>query len=170
MANWWKINTVFTPYPAFIGIRYAGAKRRSQLVSFISLVSMAGMAVGVALLILVLSVMNGFDREMRTRILGLVPHINIIAYGDGDDVSQWRAIEEKILHHPEVRAVAPFAQLNAMLLHGTDVEGVLVYGINPQREQAVSIIAQRSSLETSLVIFNCRALPALSREPGSRPA
>ena len=61
---------MFKPYPLFIGLRYAGARQRSQLVSFISLVSMLGMTLGVALLIVVLSVMNGFDREMRTRILG----------------------------------------------------------------------------------------------------
>jgi lipoprotein-releasing system permease protein len=131
---------VFKPYPLFIGLRYAGAKRNNQLVSFISMVSMAGMAVGVALLILVLSVMNGFDREMRTRILGLVPQINIFAYGNTASVDDWQKIEQAVLEHAEVKAVAPFVQLNAMLLRGTDVEGVLVYGIDPQREKQVSII------------------------------
>lgn len=129
---------MFKPYPLFIGIRYAGAKRRSQLVSFISLISMLGMTVGVALLILVLSVMNGFDREMRTRILGLVPHITVTAYGPEQD---WDAIKTRVLHHAEVKAVAPFAQLNAMLLRGSKVEGTLIYGIDPQQERNVSIIA-----------------------------
>lgn len=139
---------LFKPYPLFIGLRYAGAKRRSQLVSFISLVSMAGMAVGVALLILVLSVMNGFDREMRTRILGLVPHINVIAYGQPANAEQdWQHIREKVLHHPDVKAVAPFAQLNAMLLKGNKVEGVLIYGIDPQQEKHVSIISDYVSAE-----------------------
>jgi lipoprotein-releasing system permease protein len=139
MASCWRIKAVFKPYPFFIGLRYAGAKRNNQLVSFISMVSMAGMAVGVALLILVLSVMNGFDQEMRTRILGLVPQINIFAYGDAAE-KDWQAIEQIVLDHPEVKAVAPFVQLNAMLLRSTDVEGVLVYGIDPQREKQVSII------------------------------
>ncbi|MEE8057454.1 MAG: lipoprotein-releasing ABC transporter permease subunit [Pseudomonadales bacterium] len=129
---------MFNPYPLFIGIRYAGAKRRSQLVSFISLMSMLGMTVGVALLILVLSVMNGFDRELRTRILGLVPHITITAYGPDQD---WQAIQDKILKHSAVKAVAPFVQLNAMLLRGTQVESVVIYGIDPEQERDVSIIS-----------------------------
>jgi lipoprotein-releasing system permease protein len=133
---------VFNPYPIFIGLLYTAAKRSSQLVSFISVISMAGMAVGVALLILVLSVMNGFDQEMRTRILGLVPHITIISYGDPSNQKQdWLQIERKILQHPEVKAVAPFVQLNAMLLRGNEVEGVMIYGIDPSREKDVSIIA-----------------------------
>ncbi|MBL4827492.1 MAG: lipoprotein-releasing ABC transporter permease subunit [Spongiibacteraceae bacterium] len=132
---------MFKPYSFFIGIRYAGAKRSSQLVSFISLVSMLGMTIGVALLILVLSVMNGFEREMHTRILGLVPHIKVSSYGaPSSEADQWPAITKKILQHPEVNAIAPFAELNAMLLRGTQVEGVLVYGIDPSQEKNVSII------------------------------
>lgn len=146
---------VYKPYSLFIGIRYAGAKRRSQLVSFISGVSMSGMAVGVALLILVLSVMNGFDREMRTRILGLVPHINIINYGDTQQLNanDWLQVEETIKLHPEVKAVAPFVQLNAMLLKGQEVEGVLIFGIDPDREQQVSIISDYVS-EQALASLN----------------
>jgi lipoprotein-releasing system permease protein len=128
---------VFKPYPIFIGIRYAAAKRNNQLVSFISRISMLGMTIGVALLILVLSVMNGFDREMRTRILGLVPHISITAYAPDQD---WQLITDKVLQHSEVQAVAPFSQLNAMLLRGTDVETVMIYGIDPEQERDVSII------------------------------
>ena len=137
---------MFKPFPLFIGIRYAGAKRQSQLVSFISLMSVMGMALGVALLILVLSVMNGFDREMRTRILGLVPHITITPYDYGADGlsvdvdKSNREIRNYVEQHPGVEAVAPFTQLNAMLLHGTDVEGVMVYGIDPVQESDVSII------------------------------
>lgn len=126
--------------------------------SFISGVSMCGMAVGVALLILVLSVMNGFDREMRTRILGLVPQINVISYGQGANQPQnWLEVEEQILRHPEVKAAAPFVQLNAMLLKGTAVEGVLIYGIDQQREQAVSIIGS---------YVNKSALESLTDTPG----
>lgn len=128
---------MYKPYPLFIGLRYVAAKRRNQLVSFISMIAMLGMTVGVALLILVLSVMNGFDREMQTRILGLVPHITILSYSTGQD---WQAIEAVVRAHPEVRAIAPFTQLNAMLLRGTEVEGVQVFGIDPARERAVSII------------------------------
>lgn len=128
---------MFRPYAAFIGIRYAAAKRRSQLVSFISLISMLGLTVGVALLILVLSVMNGFDQEMRQRILGLVPHVTIKSYRDEQD---WEFVKATAQKHPEVQAVAPFVQLNGMLLKGSDVEGVLIYGIDPAQEKRVSII------------------------------
>ncbi len=135
---------MFKPYPLFIGLRYAGARQRSQLVSFISRIAMLGMTVGVALLIVVLSVMNGFDREMRTRILGLVPHITIQAHGESQD---WGAVERVVDAHAEVEAAAPFTQLNAMLLRGTDVEGVQVFGIDPAREGKVSIIQQYVSAE-----------------------
>ena len=128
---------MFRPYSVFIGVRYAAAKRRSQLVSFISMISMLGMTVGVALLIVVLSVMNGFDREMRQRILGLVPHITIKSYSDQQD---WQQVGSIAKNHPEVKAVAPFVQLNGMLLKGSDVEGVLIYGIEPKQESQVSII------------------------------
>lgn len=128
---------MFRPYSVFIGVRYAAAKRHSQLVSFISMISMLGMAVGVALLIVVLSVMNGFDREMRQRILGLVPHITIKSYSDQQD---WQQVESIAKKHPEVLATAPFIQLNGMLLKGSDVEGVLIYGIEPEQESQVSII------------------------------
>lgn len=127
------------PYPLFVGLRYAGAKSRSQLVSFISLVAMVGMTVGVALLIVVLSVMNGFDQEMRNRILGLVPHITIKSYQQDAD---WSLIESLAMRHKEVSAVAPFAQINGMVLRGTDVESVLIYGIDALREQQVSIIGR----------------------------
>lgn len=128
---------MYKPYALYIGTRYAGARWRDQLVSFISRISIVSMTVGVALLILVLSVMNGFDHEMRTKILGLVPHITISAYEPGRD---WKAVEAIVRKHPEVVGVAPFTQLNAMLLRGTDVEGVQVFGIDPAREPSVSII------------------------------
>lgn len=128
---------MFKPFSLFVGLRYAGAKRRSQLVSFISLVSMLGMTVGVALLIVVLSVMNGFDKEMRERILGLVPHITIKNYGEA---KEWQPIEQLITKHADVEAVAPFVQVGGMLLRGADVESIMIYGVDAQREQQVSII------------------------------
>lgn len=135
---------MYKPYSAFIGARYAGAKWRNQLVSFISVVSIVSMTVGVALLILVLSVMNGFDHEMRSKILGLVPHITINAYR-GD--SNWEAVEKIVDATPGVLASAPYTQLNAMLLRGTDVEGVQLFGIDPERESAVSIVQQYVAAE-----------------------
>jgi lipoprotein-releasing system permease protein len=149
---------MFKPYSLFIGTRYAIEKRQSHLVSFISSISVMGMALGVALLIVVLSVMNGFDREMRNRILGLVPHITITSYQYVSPLTneskgsseQWADISTKILSHPEVEAVAPFTQLNAMLLIGTEVEGIAVYGIDPEQESKVSIITDY--IESSALI------------------
>lgn len=130
------------PYTFFIGLRYAGAKRRSQLVSFISLIAMLGMTIGVALLIVVLSVMNGFDLEMRQRILALVPHVTVKSYSsDIQHMSaNWEQVEAIIHQHPEVQATAPFVRVGGMLLRGTDVESVLIYGIDINREKRVSII------------------------------
>jgi lipoprotein-releasing system permease protein len=128
---------MYKPYPLFIGLRYTGTKKRSQLVSFISMISMLGMVIGVALLIVVLSVMNGFDQEMRSRILGLVPHISIISYDENPD---WQAVESITSKHTEVEASAPFFEKSAMILRGSDVEPVLIYGIDPLKEPGVSII------------------------------
>lgn len=130
---------MFKPYMLFIGARYAGARWRNQLVSFISRISIVSMIVGVALLIVVLSVMNGFDREMRNKILGLVPHVTINGYQPDQD---WQQVEAIVSQHPDVVAMAPFTQLNAMLLRGTEVEGIQVFGIEPRREAAVSIIRE----------------------------
>lgn len=134
-----KLLPMFKPYTVFIGARYAGAKWRNQLVSFLSVVSILSMTVGVALLILVLSVMNGFDQEMRTKILGLVPHITITANSADKN---WDTVERIVTASDGVTASAPFTQLNAMLLRGTEVEGIQVFGIEPSREVAVSIISQ----------------------------
>lgn len=116
-----------------------GARSRSQLVAFISFIAMLGIVFGVALLIVVLSVMNGFDYEMRHRILALIPPITITAYGDTDDGP---SIEHLVEQHIDVTGVAPFIQLNGLLLRGTDAEVALVVGIDPKREQLVSIMDQ----------------------------
>jgi lipoprotein-releasing system permease protein len=124
---------------AFIGLRYAMARSRSQLVSFISLVSILGMMLGVGLLIVVLSIMNGFEREMQQRILGLVPHVTISAYGEGVN---WEGIEAKAMSHSQVKNSAPFIKLNAMMMRADQVDGVLVYGVYPEKEQQVSIVEE----------------------------
>ncbi len=130
---------MFRPLPAFIGLRYTRAKRRNHFISFISLTSMIGLALGVLVMILVLSVMNGFDRELRTRILGMVPHATIGSYQPIDD---WQALAAQAAAHPEVVAVAPFTQLQGMLTHSGGVQPVLVNAVLPEAEQQVSIIDQ----------------------------
>lgn len=138
---------MFRPLSVFIGMRYTRAKRRNHFISFISLTSMVGLALGVLVMILVLSVMNGFDRELRTRILGMVPHATISA---NQPIGDWRTLAAQVAQHPEVEAVAPFSQLQGMLTHGGGVQPVLVNAVLPEAEKNVSIIAQhmvRGSLD-----------------------
>ena len=138
---------MFRPLSVFIGMRYTRAKRRNHFISFISLTSMVGLALGVLVMILVLSVMNGFDRELRTRILGMVPHATISA---AQPIGDWRALAAKVASHPEVEAVAPFSQLQGMLTHSGGVQPVLVNAVLPEAEKSVSIISQhmvRGSLD-----------------------
>ncbi|MNF47893.1 Lipoprotein-releasing system transmembrane protein LolE [compost metagenome] len=130
---------MFRPLSVFIGMRYTRAKRRNHFISFISLTSMVGLALGVLVMILVLSVMNGFDRELRTRILGMVPHATISSYQPIDD---WQALASQVAKHPEVVAVAPFSQLQGMLTHSGGVQPVLVNAVLPEAEKSVSIIDQ----------------------------
>jgi lipoprotein-releasing system permease protein len=130
---------MFRPLPFFIGLRYTRAKRRNHFISFISLISMLGLTLGVMVMILVLSVMNGFDRELRTRILGMVPHATINGYQPIDD---WQSLAGRLVEHPRVEAAAPFIQLQGMLTHDGSVAPVLVNGIVPEAEQRVSIIEE----------------------------
>jgi lipoprotein-releasing system permease protein len=128
---------MFRPLFAFIGARYTRAKRRNHFVSFISLTSMTGLALGVIVMIVVLSVMNGFDREMRNRVLGMVPHATIEA---GQPIDAWPALARKAESFPGVAAVAPFTQLQGLLTHDGRVQKVLLNGIDPAQENRVSII------------------------------
>lgn len=130
---------MFRPLPVFIGARYTRAKRRNHFISFISLTSMIGLALGVLVMILVLSVMNGFDRELRTRILGMVPHATVSSLQPIDD---WQAVARQAADHPAVLAVAPFTQLQGMLSHSGGVQPVLINAVLPEAEKQVSIIDQ----------------------------
>lgn len=120
-----------------IGYRYTSAKRRNHFISFISLISMIGLVIGVALLITVLSVMNGFDRELRTRILGMVPHAVIKPYSSMQD---WQSIDKLVTEHLKVEAAAPFIQIKGMLSASGQVQGAQLNGILPDQEKSVSII------------------------------
>ncbi|MGH8353108.1 MAG: lipoprotein-releasing ABC transporter permease subunit [Pseudomonas sp.] len=128
---------MFRPLPVFIGARYTRAKRRNHFVSFISLTSMIGLALGVLVMIVVLSVMNGFDHEMRSRVLGMVPHATVEAAQPIDD---WRSAAARVRKHPQVLAVAPFTQMQGLLTHDGKVQKVLINAVDPQQERQVSII------------------------------
>jgi lipoprotein-releasing system permease protein len=129
---------MFRPLSLYIGWRYTGAKRRNNFISFISLVSTLGLTLGVAVLILVLSVMNGFDRELRQRILGMVPHATLSSYQT--ELRDWPALIERINSYPKVEGAAPYIEAQGMLTNRGQVHGTLVYGIDPDYEQRVSII------------------------------
>lgn len=130
---------MFKPLPLFIGLRYTRAKRRNHFISFISLISMLGMILGVAVLILVLSVMNGFDRELRERILGMIPHATINGY---DTMLDWQEVVTAAEKDIRVVAAAPFVQGEVMLTHEGSVNGALLNGVIPEQESRVSIISE----------------------------
>ncbi|HEU0200442.1 MAG TPA: lipoprotein-releasing ABC transporter permease subunit [Burkholderiaceae bacterium] len=136
------------PYELRIGLRYtrAGrrARRRNAFISFISAISMAGIALGVAALIIVLSVMNGFTKEVRDRMLSVLAHVEVSAVGGGA-LADWRAVAQQAGRHPEVVAAAPFISAQAMLTQGDLVRGVLVRGILPGEEPNVAQAATRTA-------------------------
>ncbi|SNT70218.1 lipoprotein-releasing ABC transporter permease subunit [Psychrobacter sp. LV10R520-6] len=129
---------MFRPLALFIGLRYTRAERSNRFISFISLVSMMGLTLGVAVLITVLSVMNGFDRELKTRILGMVPQATVTST---EVIGDWKQLADRIKEEdPEVVAVAPFIQLQGMLTSNGQVAGIMVTGVDPEYEKNVSII------------------------------
>ena len=113
---------MFRPLSVYIGARYTRARRRSLFVSFISLTSMIGLALGVLVMIVVLSVMNGFDHEMRTRVLGMVPHATIES---PTPINDWQALGARLEQHAQVLASAPFIQSQGLLTHQGDRKSVV---------------------------------------------
>lgn len=126
--------------PLYIGLRYTRAKRRNQFISFISAFSLVGMALGVMALIIVLSVMNGFDREMKERILSVVPHGFIDQAPFLDD---WQILAAQVEAHPEVVAVAPYIASSAMVSYSGGFEAIELQGVLPDVESKVSIVDQK---------------------------
>ncbi|HZW24149.1 MAG TPA: lipoprotein-releasing ABC transporter permease subunit [Gallionella sp.] len=129
------------PYELFIGLRYTRAKRRNHFISFISLISMLGMGLGVMALIVVLSVMNGFQKEIRERMLGASPHLEVVA--DGGRMYDWPAVLDRVAQHPQVAAAAPYVAGQGMLSFGQSVQGVMVRGIDPARESAITELSSK---------------------------
>jgi lipoprotein-releasing system permease protein len=134
-------NTTLQPYELFIGLRYTRAKRRNHFISFISLISMLGMALGVMALIVVLSVMNGFQKEIRARMLGATPHLEVVA--DGGRLNNWQTVYDKVMQNPQVSAAAPYVAGQGMLSFGQNVQGVMVRGIDPAKETAITELANK---------------------------
>lgn len=126
------------PLELFVGLRYVRSRRRDHFISFISLVSIVGITLGIAALITVLSVMNGFGTELRARILGVASHVTVTGL-DGR-LEQWPAVAARVGEHADVAGAAPYVLGQAMVARGSEVSGALVRGILPAREREVSDI------------------------------
>ena len=127
-------------YELLVGLRYTRARRRNFFISISSLISMAGIALGVWALIVVLSVMNGFQKELRTRILGVASHVQVV--GPDNRLADWKAVAQATATHPRVVASAPFVNAQAMLANGPAVRGAVVRGILPGDEDKVADIGR----------------------------
>lgn len=132
---------MFRPKELFIGLRYTRAKRRNGFVSFIAMISMLGIALGVAALIVVLSVMNGFGKELRERTLGMTAHATISGY-DGY-LRNWESINQLVRDHRHVIDTAPYTHNEAMLSNRSRVSGAVIRGILPEDEPGVSEVAEK---------------------------
>ena len=128
-------------FSRFIALRYVSAGKQSHLVSFMSAISIFGLALGIAILITVLSVMNGFDREMRENILGIVPHITLNS-AENLSAETWQAIQQQVMQHDEVVAVAPVVEATGVIATTLSNKGVLVNGVDPATEGSVSAIGR----------------------------
>ncbi len=136
------------PYELLIGWRYTRSGRRSRrngFISFISAVSVGGIALGVAALIVVISVMNGFQKEVRDRMLNVIPHIQIFNV-NGQALPDWRSVAQQVQRNPAVTGVAPFVQGQALVAQGSQLQGVLVWGVEPAEEKQVSQIPEHMQL------------------------
>jgi lipoprotein-releasing system permease protein len=127
-------------FESFIGMRYTRAKRRNHFISFISLISVIGIALGMTVLITVLSVMNGFQREIRTRILGVASHVQLS--GGGGTLKNWQEVAAQALKHDQVIAAAPFVNAQGLLTNGSAVRGAYIRGILPKHEEQVAEIGR----------------------------
>lgn len=123
-------------FELFVGMRYTRAKRKNHFISFISLTSMVGIALGVAALIVVLSVMNGFQKELRTRILGVASHLEIT--GSNNMLADWKAVVSESSKNQHVLASAPYITAQGMLSYGQGVQGAIIRGISPADEDKVA--------------------------------
>lgn len=127
---------MFKPLPFFIGLRYTRAKRRNHFISFISMTSILGIALGVTALITVLSVMNGFEKELRHRMLGMSAHV--VVGTSENHWNDWQNLAQQLRTRPHVVGVAPFIQGQAMITYNKNVQGTFLQGISPAIEPQVS--------------------------------
>jgi len=127
---------MFQPLPIFVGLRYVRTRRQGFFVSFISWVSMLGVCIGVAALITIISVMNGFEGELRTRLVSMTAHATL--QGTPELMQDWRAVAERTRSVPGTTGVAPFADVQAMIGRAGQLQPVLLHGLDPAIEREVS--------------------------------
>ena len=127
---------MINPHELFVGLRYLRAKRRTRFVSFITLISLLGIALGVASLIVILSVMNGFEGELRNRLLSMSAHGRVT--GSAGVTEDWRALREAIEAEPGVAAAAPLVSMEGMIQSGRGLRAVMINGVDPALEAGLS--------------------------------
>jgi len=132
--------TMFNSFETMIGLRYVRAQRRNHFISFISMSSMIGVALGVMALITVISVMNGFEKELKDRILGMASHAVI---EELNGLKDWQLVINNIKDHPEIVGAAPYFHAEGMLTKDKIVNGVIIRGILPHEEMNVAIVAEK---------------------------
>ncbi len=138
---------MFHPLPLAIGLRYVRSRKRSYFVSFITWASLAGLCLGVAALITILSIMNGFELELRARLVSVAAHATLS--GDPAALADWRSVVDRTRKLPEVEGAAPYVEVEALLGNDSDLEPGVLRGIDPRVEVTVSTIA-RDMIEGSL--------------------
>lgn len=131
---------MFSPLSLFIGGRFARAKQRNKMVSFISLSSTLGIAIGVAVIIIGLSAMNGFERELQNRVLSVIPHAEL--EGVKRPIDDWQTMMTQAKQHPKVTGAAPYVRFTALLERGSKLKAVEVRGVEPLLEASVSKLPQ----------------------------
>ena len=127
---------MFRPLELFVGLRYTHSKRRTHFISFISMTSMLGIALGVTALITVLSVMNGFEKELRDRILGMASHATVTTFAGR--MADWQGLSQTLEEQSSIIAMAPYVQGESMLSQGKRVSGAIIRGVMPGMEGGVS--------------------------------
>src|SRR5579872_489385 len=132
---------MFRPAALFIGLRYTRAKRRNHFISFISLMSMLGIALGVLVLITVLSVMNGFDREIQKRVFSMVPPVMVTTVSDF--ISNWQEVQNLVKQNPNVISVAPFVTGQVLITNDGVVQPAIIDGVDPAFEKNITELPQK---------------------------
>lgn len=132
---------MYKPLPLCIGLRYLRAKKQNHFISFMSWISVIGIMIGVAVLVTVLSVMNGFDEQIRNRLLVMVPQVSVTAWGG--KFAHWSSMRQQLLKQQDIQAAAPFVDAQGMLSKGGQTAFVLLKGIDPTLENTVSPIGSK---------------------------